>query len=133
MSDTELKVQPKKEVQQQGESTKPEKYYVPAVDIYETEEAVTVVAEMPGVSREGVVIELEDNVLTLQGAMQTEEPREMRALLREYEPGHYLRRFTVAETIEQQAITASISDGMLTVILPKAAPAKPKRIEVQMA
>ncbi|OQX08932.1 MAG: heat-shock protein Hsp20 [Desulfobulbaceae bacterium A2] len=133
MNDNELKVLPKQEVQQQGESTKPEKYYVPAVDIYESEESVTVVAEMPGVSREGITIELEENVLTLQGAMLADEPREMRALLREYEPGHYLRRFTVAETIEQQGITASLCDGMLTVVLPKAVPAKPKRIEVQVA
>lgn len=133
MRDDELTVQPKQEVQQSGESTKPEKYYVPAVDIYESEEAVTVVAEMPGVGREGIEIDLEDSVLTLKGAMRAEEPSDMRVLLREYEPGHYLRRFTVAETIDQQNISAALTDGLLTVVLPKATPARPKRIEVQVA
>jgi len=133
MRDDELTVQPKQEVQQSGESTKPEKYYVPAVDIYESEEAVTVVAEMPGVGREGIEIDLEDSVLTLKGAMRPEEPSDMRVLLREYEPGHYLRRFTVAETIDQQNISAALTDGLLTVVLPKATPARPKRIEVQVA
>ncbi len=132
MSEHELQVQEKKEVQHSGETTKPEKYFVPAVDIYETEEEVTVVAEMPGVTSDGVEISLEDDVLTIEGSRKPEDMEGKRVLLQEYENGNYLRRFTVAETIDQDKIKASMADGLLTVVLPKAAPAKPRKIEVQM-
>ncbi len=133
MSEHELQVQEKKEVQHSGETTKPEKYFVPAVDIYETDEGVTVIAEMPGVTGEGVEVSLEDDVLTIQGTRAPEDTEGKRVLLQEYESGNYLRRFTVAETIDQDKIKATMADGLLTVILPKAAPAKPRKIEVQMS
>ena len=131
MDKQEMQVQQKQEVQQAGEPTKPEKQYVPAVDIFETAEAVNVLAEMPGVSREGVEIELENETLVIRGVVVSEEPRGETVLLREFEPGHYLRKFTVSEAIDQEKIQARMADGVLTVILPKVAPAKPRRIEVQ--
>ena len=132
MSEQELQVQEKKEVQHSGETTKPEKYFVPAVDIYESDEDVTVIAEMPGVTGEGVELSLEDDVLTIQGHRVPEDVGDRRVLLQEYESGSYLRRFTVAETIDQDKIQASMADGLLTVVLPKATPPKPRKIEVQM-
>ena len=132
MSEHELQVQENKEVQHSGETTKPEKYFVPAVDIYETEDEVTVVAEMPGVSNDGVDVSLEDDVLTIKGSRAPEDAGDRRVLLQEYESGNYLRRFTVAESIDQDKIRATMADGLLTVVLPKAAPAKPRKIEVQM-
>jgi len=131
MDKQEMQVQQKQEVQQAGEPTKPEKQYVPAVDIFETAEAVNVLAEMPGVSREGVEIELENETLVIRGVVVSEEPRGETVLLREFEPGHYLRKFTVSEAIDQEKIQARMADGVLTVILPKVAPAKPRRIEVR--
>jgi len=132
MSQQELQVQEKQVVQQKGEATKPEQYFVPAVDIYETDQNVTVVAEMPGVNSENVDISLEDDILTIRGSKLPEQPAGTRVLLKEYESGSYLRRFTLAETIDQDKIKASMSDGMLTVVLPKAEPAKPKKIEIQV-
>jgi HSP20 family protein len=133
MSDHELQVQQKREVQHSGETTKPEKHFVPAVDIFENDAQITVIAEMPGVSVDGVDVCLEDDLLTIRGARQADELPEAHVLLQEYETGHYLRRFTLAETIDQENIKASLDNGLLTVILPKTAPAKPKKIEVKAA
>ncbi len=131
MTEKEMQIQQKQEVQQAGEPTKPEKQYVPAVDIFETAEAVNVLAEMPGVARKGVEIELENETLTIRGVVVPEDHGEETVLLREFEPGHYLRKFTVAETIDQEKIQARMADGVLTLVLPKVAPAKPRRIEVR--
>lgn len=133
MSEQELKVQHKQEVAHTGETTKPEKYFIPAVDIYETDQEVTVIAEMPGVTAGGIEVTLEDDVLTIKGRKETEEHANARILLQEYESGNYQRRFTVAETIDQDKISASLNNGLLKVILPKTEPAKPRKIEVQIS
>ena len=131
MTEKEMQIQRKQEVQQAGEPTKPEKQYVPAVDIFETAEAVNVLAEMPGVAREGVEIELENETLTIRGVMAPCGCEGETVLLREFAPGSYLRKFTVAETIDQEKIQATMADGVLTLVLPKVAPVKPRRIEVR--
>jgi len=132
MSEQELQVQEKQVVTQGGETTKPDKYFIPAVDIFEDDEKVTVVAEMPGVKNTGVDVALEDDILTIRGERMPEKI-DGRVLLQEYESGSYLRRFTVAETIDQDKIHAVMRDGMLRVELPKAAPAKPRKIKVEAA
>ncbi len=131
MSEKQLQVQEKQSARTQGETTKNETYYAPQVDIYETEKEVIVVADMPGVQPEGVDLSLEDNILTIQGRRK-EVAHSGRMVLEEYEPGHYLRRFTVAETIDQEGIEASLADGVLRVRLPKTAPAQPKKIAVKI-
>lgn len=133
MSEQELKVQQKQEVPRQGEATKPGKYFIPAVDIYETDQEVTVIAEMPGVTARGIEVTLEDDVLTIKGRKEAEEHPNARVLLQEYESGNYQRRFTVSETIDQDKIRASLNNGLLKVVLPKTEPAKPRKIEVQIA
>ena len=132
MSEQELKVQQKKEVDHQGETTKREKYFIPAVDIFESDTEVTVIAEMPGVTADGIEVTLEDDVLIVRGTKE-KEVLTGRVLLQEYEPGNYQRRFTVAETIDQENIKASVNNGMLRVTLPKAEPVKPKKIEVKIS
>ncbi len=132
MSGNEMKVQQKKEVEQKGEATKSEKYYIPAVDIFESDREVTVIAEMPGVTAETIDVSLEDDVLTIRGRREDVQTTGGRILLREYESGNYQRRFTVAETIAQENIRASVNNGMLRVVLPKAEPARPRKIEVQV-
>ena len=130
MSEQELQVRERQDAHTAGESTKDEPCYAPQVDIYETARDVFVLADMPGVTAEGVEISLDDGVLAIQGRREP-EAREGRMLLEEYVPGHYLRRFTVAETIDQEGIEATLADGVLKVRLPKAEPAKPRRIEVK--
>ena len=133
MSEHELKVQRRKEVEHKGEATKLDKYYIPAVDIFESATEVTVVAEMPGVKADGIDVTLEDGVLTIRGSKDISEISSGRVLHQEYESGNYQRRFTVAETIDQKKIKASVKDGMLRVVLPKAEPAKPRKIEVTIS
>jgi HSP20 family protein len=130
MGKEELKVQEKQVVHQDSETTKPGNFFVPAVDIFETEEQVTVIAEMPGVDNTGVDVSLEDDVLTIHGYRE-ENTSGDRMILQEYENGGYQRKFTVSESIDQDKIQASMSEGLLRVILPKAAPAQPRKIEVQ--
>ncbi len=130
MTDKELKVQEKKETQTQGEPTKPGRQFIPSVDIYETEGAVMLRADMPGVDKSGVSIDLEKGVLTINGTMDGDEDPSERVLLKEYETGHYMRRFTISEAIDQEKIEAKIVDGVLTLVLPKIEPAKPRKIEV---
>ena len=130
MSDKELQVQQRQEVESNGEPIKPEKQYVPAVDIYETEEAVTVLAEMPGVGRDGVEVNLDDGVLAIKGRQEA-APMAGKLLLQEYDSGCYLRKFTVSDAIDQEEIEATMADGVLTLVLPKVRPAAPKKIEVK--
>lgn len=131
MSDQEMQIHHKQEVQQAGEPTRPERYFVPAVDIYETGEVVLLRAEMPGVDREGVDINLENDTLTIRGTKATNGGGEEQVLLQEFETGHYLRRFTIAETIDQEKIVATMADGLLNLTLPKVEPARPRKIEVK--
>ena len=131
MKNEELQVQEKQMAHQGSETTKPGNFFVPAVDIFETDAEVTVVAEMPGVNNTGVDVSLEDDVLTISGTRH-EDKDSNRILLQEYESGSYLRRFTVSETIDQNKIKAIMSEGLLKVILPKTAPTQPRRIEVQV-
>lgn len=131
MAEQELQVHEKKEVRQAGEPTKPVKQFVPAVDIYESADAVTVLAEMAGVDKDGVEISLEEGVLTIKGIMGEQGNDDEKYLLREYETGNYMRRFAVSETIDQEKINATMADGILSLVLPKVEPAKPRKIEVK--
>ncbi len=131
MNEQELKVHDKQLAQQDSETTKTVNYFTPAVDIFETDNKVTVIAEMPGVDTSGVEVSLEEGTLTIRGHRDLEKPTG-KILLEEYENGSYLRRFTVAETIDRENIKASMAEGQLKVELPKAQPAKPRRIEVQI-
>lgn len=130
MNEKELQVQPKNEIRHGGEFTKPEKQFLPAVDIFETEQAVTVVAEMPGVAKTGIEVSLDEGVLTLVGERHN-GIEQGTPLFREYETGRYIRKFTVSEAIDQEKIKATMVNGMLTLVLPKLPPVRPRRIEVQ--
>lgn len=131
MTQKELQMQQKKEVRRDAEPTKPQKQFIPAVDIFETDSGVTVRAEMPGADKNDLEIGLEDNVLTIKGIVNEAGNEKETILLKEFEAGQYLRRFTVAETIDQEKIEASMANGILTVHLPKIEPAKPRKIEIK--
>ncbi len=131
MTEQELQVQKKQEVQQGGEPTRPIRQFIPSVDIYETSDTVGLFVEMPGVNNSGVDIDLNDDTLTITGTMVNSDNKKEKVLLREYETGQYLRKFTVSETIDQEKITAAMNNGMLKLNLPKIEPAKPRKIEVQ--
>jgi HSP20 family protein len=106
--------------------------YSPAVDIFETDAAITVLADMPGVKPDQLEIDLRDSVLTLKGRVspQVGAPSEV-DVLREYEAGTFFRQFTLSETIDQAKIDAHLSDGVLRLELPKVERAKPRQIRVR--
>ncbi len=130
MAEQELQVQPKREVDRRQESTIPARVFVPAADIYETDQALTVILEMPGVPKDSVEVGIENDVLTVTGRIDFDQYEGLQPLYTEYNIGHYNRSFELSSKIDQTAIRAELKDGVLTLILPKAEQAKPRRISV---
>ncbi len=132
MSDAkELKVREKQEVASPAEQTKPGPVFTPNVDIFETETAITVMADMPGVKAQDLNVDLRDDTLTLTGEVQSGIATPGEHVLQEYETGRYYRQFALSEVIAQDKIDATLSDGVLRLTLPKVAKATPRRIAVQ--
>jgi HSP20 family protein len=92
---------------------------------------VVLALEMPGVGRDDVEIDLERRVLTIRGRARVTSPEGFRRVYAEYGEGDYERVFTLSEAIDESAIRAEMSNGVLTLTLPRAEAAKPKRIEVK--
>jgi HSP20 family protein len=113
------------------EQTRSGPIYTPAVDIFENDNAITVLADMPGVKASDLKIDLRENVLTLTGRVSVPETSQELHVLREYEPGMFFRQFAVGETIEQSKIDAQLRDGVLRLELPKADRARPRQIAVR--
>lgn len=132
MSEKELQVQEKQELQSKAESTRNVPVFVPQVDIYESEGALTLLADMPGVPIENVEIDLDNDQLTIQGRVQFEE-RSGAILLREFSMGDYYRQFSLSNSIDRGKIEATMKDGVLKLVLPKAEAAKPRKISVKTA
>ncbi len=103
---------------------------VPAVDIIERDTLLELHADLPGVDQTGVEVTLDHGVLTIPGRTQQTTPTGFEAVHREYQPVDFERRFSVGEAIDGARISASISNGVLTLRLPKASAAQPKRITV---
>ena len=136
MADThskELKVREKQEVSSPAEQTTPGLVFTPAVDIFETEKEITLLADMPGVKADGLTIDLRDNILTLSGEIVPFENADEEDILVEYETGKYYRQFTIGELINQEKIDAKLNDGVLELKLPKFEKATPKKIVVKSA
>ena len=108
----------------------PVRYFVPATDIFETEDALTVVMEVPGVDREAIDISLENDVLKIEAKIDPAKYDGMEPLYTEYNVGHFARSFTLSNKIDQQQISAKLEDGVLTLILKKVKEATPRKISI---
>jgi HSP20 family molecular chaperone IbpA len=126
----ELATREKKELTSKEEKTVPGRFYVPYADIYETDEALTVLLEMPGVEKKDIEVRLENDVLRVEGRLDFGKYEGMEPVYTEYNVGHYTRSFSLSSKINQQAINAEISDGVLTLTLPKVKEAVPRRITI---
>jgi HSP20 family protein len=126
----ELQVQEKRELQRKEESTAPVRVFLPTTDIYETEQALTVVMEMPGVDKGNVEINVEDGDLTVEGGIDFGKYEALQPVYTEYNIGNFRRSFSLSNNIDQDKIRADMSDGVLTLTLPKAEQAKPRKIAV---
>lgn len=130
MSPQELQVQQKREVEKKQESTIPARSFMPPTDIHEVDGALTMVLEMPGVEKSNVDISIEDGVLTIEGRLDFSKYEGMQPVYTEYNIGNYRRSFTLSNKIDQGKISADMKDGVLTLVLPKAEEAKPRRIAI---
>ena len=128
---TELKSAEKHELASTAEQTRPGVVYQPQVDIFETAQGITLLADMPGVKPEDLTIDLQDSVLTLRGTVRSPEEEGETAVLQEFRWGSYYRQFTLADTIDQGKIEATLNNGVLRLLLPKIEAAKPRQIKVK--
>jgi HSP20 family protein len=127
----ELQVQQKREVEKAQEQTTPMRAFLPTADIYETEDALTVVLEMPGVDRDNIEVNVENGVLTVEGKINFGKYEGLQPIYSEYNIGPYRRSFRISSRVDQDKIRAELRDGVISLVLPKAAEAKPRRIEVK--
>ena len=128
---TELQVQgaEKQEIVESGaERTRARAAFVPRLDIYETNDNIVLLADMPGVDETSVDITLEQNVLTINGYVEPVEPEGYRLAYAEYRVGDYQRSFTLSDQIDQDKIEATVKNGVLGLHLPKAEPTTKKII-----
>lgn len=131
-SGNEIAVHDKKALEKNGhEHTRTGVSYSPAVDIFETEDALTLLADLPGVKKENLDIDLDDRRLTITGLVDETDAR-FRPLYSEYGIGGYTRSFELGDTIDRKGISAALKDGVLTLVLPKADRLKPRKIEVNV-
>lgn len=115
-----------------GERTRETRCFVPRSDIYETENKISVVMDMPGVQRDNIEISLEKNVLTVTGFVAFEEPEGYSLAFSEYNIGDYERSFRISNKIDQEKIEAEYTNGVLHLSLPKAEEAKKRKIAVKV-
>ena len=127
----ELKVREKQEMTSPAEQTTPGLVFTPAVDIFETEKEITLLADMPGVKADDLTIDLRDNTLTLTADTAPVDNADENEILMEYETGRYYRQFTLGEMVNQENIDAKLNDGVLRLSLPKVEKATPKKIAVK--
>ena len=130
MNDKELTLQQKKELAASDERTEAGKFFSPHTDIHETSDSVVVAMEMPGVGKSDVDIRLDKGVLTVTGTIDSKKYEALKPIYSEYNVGNFVRSFNVSTKIDSDAISAAIADGVLTVRLPKAKEAQPKRIAI---
>lgn len=114
-----------------AERTRMRRTYAPRTDIFETEQALVLVADMPGVMQDDLDVTLERRELTIRGRTADYEPEGYSPVYREYESGDYERTFVLSDEIDAEKIEAQLKDGVLRLTLPKAAAAQAKRIQVR--
>jgi len=127
----DLQVKPKQEVTTPAEQMGPGLVFTPSVDIFETVDEITLLADMPGVSSDKLTIDLRENILTLTGEVAPFEGANEEDVLIEYDVGKYHRQFSLSSVIDQGKIDAKLNDGVLRLTLPKVEEVKPRKIEIK--
>lgn len=115
------------------ERTKPRRVFKPDVDITERKDETVLIADLPGVDDQSLDITLEKNVITIRGRVQPDTPAGYRLAYAEYEVGDYERAFTLSDEVDKDRIQATIKNGVLELVLPKAPAAKARKISVTAA
>lgn len=132
MAEHEITARHKVESPAEHEVTKPGPVFSPAVDIYESEQELTLLADMPGVEPDAVDIDLKDGVLTISAEVGEEVNESEHERVTEFEYGRYFRRFTLSDLIDQAKIEANMKSGVLELHLPKVDKAQPRKINIAL-
>jgi HSP20 family protein len=131
MAEKKLQVKEKKAIDKsEGEPTKKGVYFTPLVDIYETDDGITLKADLPGADEKNLDIDLREGILTITAPVEPPAAQEQ-LVYREYEVGGFTRSFRVGKDVDQQKISAKLKDGVLDLFLPKAEQMKPRKIPVK--
>ena len=105
--------------------------YLPATDIFEQEDAVVLVADMPGVPDSELEVHVENDLLTIRGRTALDQPQDLETLHQEFAECQYERSFTLSADVDRDGIQATLKNGVLRLVLPKAEQAKPRKIRVR--
>ncbi|MGD2111293.1 MAG: Hsp20/alpha crystallin family protein [Phycisphaerae bacterium] len=129
---TEMTDKPEHSEVVRAEHTRPGRHYRPNVDIVEHSQELLVLADMPGVTSDGVDINFENGTLAIHGRVEEREREGVTALQQEYGVGDFYRTFQVSEKIDAASITAEFGNGVLTLHMPKVEAVKPRKISVDV-
>jgi HSP20 family protein len=127
----ELQVQKKRELETKEEGTIPPRTFLPTADIFEAEDALHVVLEMPGVEKDNINLSVREGVLNIEGRLDFAKYKDLQPLYTEYNVGNYSRSFRLSTSIDQNKIGAELKDGVLSLTLPKVEEAKPRTIQIR--
>ena len=103
---------------------------MPPVDVFENESSITLMADMPGVSKENLVLRVHGDSLLIEGSAEPATPENLEPLWAEFRVPKYRRAFTLSRELDSTRIEANLKDGVLTLTIPKQEHAQPRRIEV---
>lgn len=131
MADTITEKNEEKNVKAREETRAGERYIRPVVDIIETEEGLTLVADIPGAAKESLDVNVEKGVLTISAPAVRTMPG--RPVFKEFETAPYYRQFSIPEVLDHEKAVADYANGLLTLKIPKVAAAKPRKIEIKVA
>lgn len=113
------------------ETTRALPTYTPSTDIYETKDNLVMLVEMPGVGPDGIDVKLDNRMITITGCSTGTYPEGYALAYNEYRDGNYQRSFTLSEDVDQEHIEATMRDGLLKLVLPKASPPPARTITVK--
>ena len=132
MNDTQqVTRRPTGEVQQQSPAREPQQALIPAADIFEDADGISVVLDMPGVSKDRLHVKADGNGLIVEGDAEIPMPEGMEAVYADVHAAHYRRSFGLTSELDAERIEAGLKDGVLTLRIPKRAELKPRRIEIK--
>ncbi len=106
-------------------------FVVPPVDVFEDDAGITLLADMPGVSRDRLGVRIDGDNLLLEATAATAQPEQMQLVYGEAQFASYRRQFTLSRELDASRIEASLKDGVLKLAIPKLEEARPRRIEVR--
>ncbi|MBD3673776.1 MAG: Hsp20/alpha crystallin family protein [Planctomycetaceae bacterium] len=121
---------PEQSLPSPGDSSEQRLMFTPPIDIYESEEGLVLVADLPGVTLENLELQVQDNKLTLFGRVNRYVPEGLMGQHEEYGVGDFLRSFILSDEVDHERISAKLNHGVLRVILPKASRGEPRKINI---